>query len=231
MTSPRVDQTLVSLAAPESFAAEQYQWLRLKLERLRNGGDGQVLAVTSPGAGDGKTVTSLNLAGALARGSGARVLLVDADLRRPGIAKHLGVAEGSTPGLADIIDATADLAAATTRPGHVNFAVIPAGTPAGPVPELFRSPRFDQLLNTARQSYDYIVLDTPPLVPVFDAALVARSVDGVLVVVSADKTPRRLLEEGLNLLDQSKVLGIVFNGEQSSISGRYGRSYRSYFAR
>jgi succinoglycan biosynthesis transport protein ExoP len=75
------------------------------------------------------------------------------------------------------------------------------------------------------------VLDTPPLVPVFDAALVARSVDGVLVVVSADKTPRRLLEEGLNLLDQSKVLGIVFNGEQSSISGRYGRSYRSYFAR
>src|SRR5262245_23428674 len=98
----RLDTHLVSLTAPSSFAAEQYQGLRLTLERLTRVRDAQVIAISSPAAGDGKTVTAINLAGALARGSSDRVLLIDADLRRPSIAKQLSIPDG-TPGLADAL--------------------------------------------------------------------------------------------------------------------------------
>src|SRR4051794_11023248 len=96
-----LDKNLVSLTAPASFAAEQYQGLRLTVERLRRSRDVRVIAVTSPGAGDGKTVTSINLAGALARGTDGRVLLIDADLRRPAIAQRVGIEESGAAGLSD----------------------------------------------------------------------------------------------------------------------------------
>src|SRR5882762_7291884 len=102
-TSHGVDKHLVSLNAPSSFAAEQYQGLRLTVERLKRSRDVRVIAVTSPAAGDGKTVTSINLAGTLARGSDASVLLIDADLRRPMIAQRLGMSDPASKGLADAI--------------------------------------------------------------------------------------------------------------------------------
>ncbi|MBI4477147.1 MAG: hypothetical protein HY654_08225, partial [Acidobacteria bacterium] len=91
MSTPRVDHALVSLTNPASFAAEQYHGLGLKVERLRLARDIRVIGVTSPGIGDGKTVTAINLAAALARGTDARVLLVDADLRRPAITGPLAL--------------------------------------------------------------------------------------------------------------------------------------------
>ena len=98
----KLDTHLVSLTAPASFAAEQYQGLRLTVERLGRARDLKVLAVTSPAAGDGKTVTAINLAGALARGGDERVLLIDADLRRPTVARQLGLTDART-GLADAL--------------------------------------------------------------------------------------------------------------------------------
>src|SRR5438094_10408765 len=103
MSPEHLDKHLVSLTAPYSFVAEQYQGLRMKLEQLRSARDVRVIAVTSPGAGDGKTLTSINLAGALARSSDARVVLVDADFRRSAIAKHFGIDDRQAPGLAEVI--------------------------------------------------------------------------------------------------------------------------------
>src|SRR5262245_53661708 len=103
MRTERIDRSLVTLAAPGSFAAEQYQALRLKLERLQQARDLHVFAVTSPGMSDGKTVTSINLAGALAQGTTARVLLIDADLRRPSVGHHLGIDDGDGSGLSDAL--------------------------------------------------------------------------------------------------------------------------------
>jgi capsular exopolysaccharide synthesis family protein len=220
---------LVSLTNPASFAAEQYQNLRLKIERLRQARDLRVIAITSPGASDGKTVTSINLAGALARGSSSRVLLIDADLRRPELANQLRLGtEGA--GFADLVGAGSISLSQATRPldGH-NIDVIPAGSVTGPIHEVFRSTRLPQLLTEARNLYDYIILDTPPLVPVVDSALLSRVVDGVLIVVSANKTPRKLLEEALNELDSSKVVGIVFNNDARPLYG-YDNNYRRYFS-
>ena len=221
---------LVSLTNPASFAAEQYQNLRLKIERLRQSRDLRVIAITSPGASDGKTVTSINLAAALARGASSRVLLVDADLRRPQVGEHLHLDAGVT-GFADLIGADGVTLGDAVRPlDEFNVDVIPAGAVSAPIHEMFRSSRLPRLLNDARNVYDYVILDTPPLVPVVDSALLSRVVDGVLVVVAANKTRRRLLEEALNEIDSTKVLGIVFNNDARPLLG-YDYNYRRYFVR
>lgn len=230
MSSHALDRQLVTLRSPASFAAEQYQGLRITVERLRALRDVRVVAVTSPAAGDGKTVTAINLAGALGHGSKTRVLLVDADLRRPSVAARLGMDGQETRGLVDAVcDAKMQMQDVTRRVNGYSLAVVPAGSVEAPIHEILRSDRLEGMLQEARQRYDFIVLDTPPLLPVFDAALLSRLVDGVIVVVAANRTPRKLVGEALNVLDPSKVLGIVFNGDARPLFGYYDSSYRRYF--
>ena len=224
------DSRLVSLTAPASFAAEQYQGLRLTVERLARTREAKVIAISSPAAADGKTLTAINLAGALARGSEERVLLIDADLRRPSIARQLGMAD-VTAGLTDALSDSVPFADVVHRVDGLGLSldVVLAGRMRSGVSQLLRSPRLDELLRQARERYAYVVIDTPPLLPVFDAALLAKSVDGVLLVVAANQTPRKLVGEALNLLDASKVLGIVFNRDDRPLFGYYNAYYREYF--
>jgi capsular exopolysaccharide synthesis family protein len=225
-THHRFDPNLVTLTAPESFAAEQYQGLRMTVEQLKRLRDVRLIAVTSPSAGDGKTITAINLAGVLARGSG-RVLLIDADLRRPMIAGRLGI-DSAARGLVDAVaDDTVSLDEVTHRIDRCDLAVVPAGVTRLPIHEILRSPRLELILQAARERYDFVVLDTPPLLPVFDAAMVAKLVDGLLVVVAANATPRKLLAEALMHLEPSKVLGLVFNRDNQPLYS----SYRGYFAK
>jgi polysaccharide biosynthesis transport protein len=224
-----IDPRLVTLTAPDTFAAERYQGLRLKLEQLRAEKALRVIAVTSPGAGDGKTLTSINLAGVLARESDAKILLIDADLRRSSVSEQLGIDAG-TAGLADLIAGSkTSLADLIRRPAPCGFDVLPAGSSSRSVQKLFRAERFTQIIAEARERYDYVLLDTPPLVPVYDAAVLARQVDGVILVVAAAKTPRKLLGAALDLLDASKVIGLVFNDDTSPLFGYSNRAYRPYF--
>ncbi|HYB95942.1 MAG TPA: CpsD/CapB family tyrosine-protein kinase [Vicinamibacterales bacterium] len=230
MATSQLDPRFVTLTAPATFAAERYQGLRLKLEQLRQRDGKRVIAITSPGAGDGKTLTSINLAGVMARESDARVLLIDADLRRASTSLNLGYTSG-TPGLADLLDNdTHQLAKLVQRSEHGAFDVLPAGSSSSPVQQLFRSPRLKTILDDARERYDHILLDTPPLLPVFDAALLARVVDGIIMVVAADRTPRRLLAAALDHLEPSSVVGLVFNNDNSPLLGYHSSAYKPYFA-
>ena len=230
MSTHKYDSRLVSLTNPASFAAEQYQGLRLTIERMARTNGAQVIAVTSPAAGEGKTLTSINLAGALAREAEGRVLLIDADLRRPSVARSLGMTDGDTNGLADIIaDPKGQLAASARGIGSFNLSVVPAGMPGPAIHKVLRSPRLEQVLQEARKQFDVIVIDTPPLLPVFDSALLSRLVDGLLIVVAANQTPRKLLGEALNLVDPAKVMGIVFNRDDRPMFGYYDEYYREYF--
>src|SRR5438046_4348616 len=126
MAHPKFDPLLVTLKAPTSFAAEQYQGLRMTVERLkRQKEELRLIAVTSPGAGDGKTLTAINLAGALAHGSDARVLLIDADLRRPAVDKRLAIAAGDGRGLVDAIaDERLQLKDVTQQIDRFNLSVV-----------------------------------------------------------------------------------------------------------
>jgi len=229
MSYKRLDRRLVSLTVPASFEAEQYQALRLKLESLQRSRDVRLIAVTSPGVKEGKTVTAINLAGALAQGSHARVLLIEADLRRPAVSRYLSLGENRRRGLGDfVLDPSLGLGDVVLETG-LRFKVVLAGSAGAPVHEMFRSRRLEALLRQARDEYDYVVLDTPPLGPVSDCALLARLIDGVLLVVAAHRTSRKVLEEALNLLDGGQVLGMVFNGDDRPYS-KYRRHYRrGYF--
>ena len=216
---------LVSLLAPESFEAEQYRALRHVVESMQRGSGFKTIAVSSAAAGEWKTTTAINLAGALAQASEARVLLIDADLRLPSIAEQIGLSEPA-PGLADAIqDPATSLAAVIRRLPDVNLSVVTAGRrPASPY-ETIGSPRLGEIVLEARQAYDLLVIDAPPLIPVPDGRILSRLVDGVLLVVAAHRTPRKLVEEALGLLDPEKVIGLVLNGDDRPYSGYYGSYY------
>ena len=224
-----IDKRLVSLTRPASLEADQYQTLRLNLERLKAARDIRMIAMTSPTCGDGKTLTAINLAGALSRTSGTRVLLIEADLRRPAMASQLGIEGSTAPGLSDVVlDSSLTLDDAI-RPLDFGFSVITAGSPTAAVHQVFNAPRLEALLREARERYDYVVLDTPPIVPVSDCRQLVPWVDGLLLVVAANKTPRKLVEDSLNLVDGKNVLGIVFNRDHHPLFGYHRRRYyRSY---
>ena len=218
----RLDPRLVSLTAEGSFAAEQYQGLRLTLERLGNGRGAQALAVTSPAAGDGKTVTAINLAGTLARGTEGRVLLIDADLRRPCVAQELTLGDDTGPGLVGaIVNRDLRLEDVIRHRPPFTLSILPAGSPVANPYELLKSPRLGELMEEARRHYDYVVVDTPPIVNIPDCRAIARVVDGFIVVVAAHRTARKLVEEALNSLESAKVIGLVFNADDRPVTGYY----------
>ena len=224
-----LEEHLVSLLAPTSFEAEQYRALRHLIEQLHKSTGLVVVAVSSPTVADGKTTTSINLAGALAQAPDARVLLIDADLRGAALGPRLGLEEGGGPGFVEaILDANLPLAAVAQARPQLNLSVLPAGRfPSAPY-EVLMSPRVGELLAEARRQYDYVILDTPPLVSVPDCRVIEKWVDGLLIVVTAHRTARKLVEEALNVTDRAKVVGLVFNGDDRHLSRD---SYGSYGSR
>jgi len=214
---------LVSLVAPTSVAADQYRSLRYSVENLRKGAGLHAMAVTSPSPGDGKTVTTLNLAGALAQAEGARVLVIDGDLRKPSVANYLALDGLRSPGLSDALrDPRYELHQVVRHLKGFNLWVVPAGPPELSPYELLSSSRFDTLLRDARRDFDCVLVDTPPAVLLPDCRLIERSVDGFLLVVAAHKTPRKLVAEALAQLDPAKVVGVVFNADDNPASSYYG---------
>lgn len=222
-TRGAVDARLVSLVVPGSLEAEQYRGLRHVVEYMHKAGECTVVAVCSPTPGDGKSITAINLAGALAQDPKATVLLMEVDLRRPSVTlgNHLGGFAGR--GLVDaILDPSLTLEDVAQRLPDFNLAVLPAGgRPSAPY-EMLKSPRLGELLAQARRRYDYVILDAPPVVPVPDCRLIAKWVDGFLMVVAAHRTPRGALEEALNLMDAHSVLGLVFNCHDPWAARHYG---------
>jgi capsular exopolysaccharide synthesis family protein len=226
-----LDPRLVSLRTPDSFEADQYRMLRYAVERVCPAEGCRVIAVTSPISGDGKTVTAVNLAGSIAKSSEARVLLLDADLRRPSVGRVLGRNGHDGWGLVDaILDRRLTFEQTAWRLDSFNLSVITSRRPETDTYELIASSRFGELIQEARQRFDYVVLDSPPVLPIADSRLLTECIDGFLIVIAAEKTPRRLLEETLTLLGPAKILGLVFNSEAYQHS-RYGKYYYSYHAR
>ena len=211
-----IDAHLVSLLDPISPWAEQYRTLRYIVEQAHRIEQVSIVAVTAPTLGYGKTTTAINLAGALAQGSEARVVLIDADLRRPALHRYLGLGEARR-GLVDaILDPTLTLVDVVRPCPPFNLSVLPAGTPTPSPYELLKSPRLGQLCEEARLQYEYVIVDTPPLVPMPDCRIIGKYVDGFLLVVRAHKTRTKVFDEAARVLDSSKVVGVIFNGSDET---------------
>ncbi len=213
---------MVSLVTPNTFEAEQYRTLRHMIEQLHTSAGVSIIACTSPAGGDGKTTTAINLAGALAQAPDAKVLLVDADFRRPCIARELTLSDDAGPGLVGaIVNRNLTLEDVVRRRPPFALSILPAGSAVANPYELLKSPRLGELMEEARRRYDYVVLDTPPVVAIPDCRAIARCVDGFVVIVAAHRTPRKLLEETLNSMEPAKVIGLIFNGDDRPLSGYY----------
>lgn len=215
--------TVITASDPDDPAAEAYRTLRTSVQYLDPDNPLQVIAVTSPSAGEGKTTTAVNLAVALAQ-SGERVALVDGDLRRPTVATMLGL-EGAV-GLTDVVTRRVRLDDALQMWG--TLAVLPSG-PVPPNPsEIVGSQSMGGLLDDLRQRFDVVVVDAPPVLAVTDAVVLSTQVDGVLLVVRAGTTLRGLAVESRRRLDGvgASVVGCVVNAVASSTAQGYYATYR-----
>jgi len=229
MFGHQIDRHLVSVTDPTSMEAEQYQTLRLKIERFQRERDLRVVAITSPGARDGKSVTAINLAASLARGSNARVLLIEADIRRPAMSRYLGLnGAAAEKSLSKVLSSEGGtLQDGVQRFDSLRFDMMLAGTPDVPVTELLRSPRVASLLNEAREQYDYVLIDTPPLNLFTDAALIGAHADATLLVARADRTERQALKFAVLQLQhvQANLAGAILNGVDLRRNSRYRGGY------
>lgn len=213
-------------AAPHaSAAAEAYRVLRTNLLYAQTSGPLKTLVVTSPEAADGKTTTAVNLSVAFAQ-QGLRVLLVDCDLRRPGLATALGVPSG--PGVTDLLLGEAELPDGIYETRVSRLDVLPCGTSRTDAAELLGSPQMRALIDRLSGDYDLVVMDTPPVLAASDAVVLAARADGVLLVLRAGETDRGAAQYALQQLTgvRARVVGGVLNDPDAKLA-RYG-GYAAY---
>jgi polysaccharide biosynthesis transport protein len=180
----------------------------------------RVIQITSPNRADGKTTLSANLSVSIAQ-SGKRVLLVDADFRRPRLHKVFALPAGT--GLASVLAGTADLADAIQDSVVAGLSILPCGPRPSDPAELLSSPRLPEVLEGVRAHYDFVLVDTPPLLAVTDPSVVAPRVDGVLLNIRVSKNSRPDAERAREVLSTlgATIIGVVVNGVSSDGVG-YG---------
>jgi capsular exopolysaccharide synthesis family protein len=210
-TTVEVDGGLVEFHRPRSVEAEAYRAVRTALYFNTHGERHKVIQVTSPNMGDGKSTVITNVAVAIAQ-SGRKVILLDADLRRPRVHRIFGLT--ARKGLAQVIAGTAELSDVVQQTVVPNLSVLPCGARPADPSELLTLPRFADLLEELRETYDYVLIDTPPLLAVSDPCAVAPRVDGVVLTIRVSKNGRPAAERACDVLTGLKVhvYGVVVNG-------------------
>ncbi|HEY1401521.1 MAG TPA: polysaccharide biosynthesis tyrosine autokinase, partial [Terriglobales bacterium] len=201
----------VTLVRPQSQMAESYRALRTSLLLSNLGAPPKVIMVTSARPQEGKTTTSINSAIVLAQ-KGVRVLLVDADLRRPSIHKTLGM--GPRSGLSNVLTGSATVQQTiATSPILPNLFIMPAGTPPPNPAELLASSHMKDLLAQLREQFDHIVIDTPPTLSVTDAVVLSPRADATILVIRSGQTTKQALRRARDILMQvnAHVAGVLLN--------------------
>ena len=205
------------------LGAEEFRTLRSRLYQIREKMQLKRLLVTSALPKEGKSFVAANLAQVLVRQHGRRALLIDADLRNPGMHRHLGAAQ--SPGLAEYLLGECDEFAALQRGPMENLFFLPAGRAVPSAPEMLANGRLKLFLQRVEPLFDWIILDSSPVIPVSDATLVAGCCDGVLMVVRSNVTPSDLARRAREEFPDKLLLGVVLNGAPS---GKLARSKYYY---
>jgi len=195
------------------LGAEAFRTLRSRLYQIREKMPLKRLLVTSALPKEGKSFVAANLAQVMVRQHGRRALLIDADLRNPGMHRHLGAAQ--SPGLAEYLLGECDEFAALQRGPMENLFFLPAGRIVASAPELLSNGRLKLFLQRVEPLFDWIILDSSPVIPVSDATLVAKLCDGVLMVVRSNVTPSDFARRAREEFPDKLLLGVVLNGAPS----------------
>jgi capsular exopolysaccharide synthesis family protein len=227
------DPLIINNGVPANFS-EAFRGLRTNVLFSSAEVGGRVLVVTSTGPGEGKTLVTCNLAIGMAM-AGQRVLLIDADMRRP--RAHQALRMDRDPGLSNFLVGAARATEVVKETSVRNFHVMPAGTPPPNPAELLGSKRFADFLTALQARFDLVIIDTPPVMAVTDAAVIGYRASGVLFVIAADATSRHAAQTALDQLEHAHVrfVGAVLNrvdleGNAYYYSKYYRKEYAGYYA-
>jgi capsular exopolysaccharide synthesis family protein len=220
--SPSSNSRLVCLTDPESPTAEAFRLLVVRLRNLRRQRTLKKVLITSTIPKEGKSTVSANLACALAQNIGERTLLVEGDLRLPAEVQIFGL--GSLPGICEWLQGQDNVPTNIYHLEKPNLWILPAGS-AGKTPlELMQSPRLPLLMEQLSAQFDWIVIDSPPVLPLADTSIWTRMADGVLLVTRQGISEKKQMERGLQALPPEKLIGALLNCSSAS-------AYDSYYYR
>uniref|UniRef100_A0A7C3V565 Exopolysaccharide biosynthesis protein n=1 Tax=Desulfobacca acetoxidans TaxID=60893 RepID=A0A7C3V565_9BACT len=215
--------------ASDDKVGEAYKLLRTQILHRTKADNKNLLMLTGPQPGEGKTLTAINLAVSLSQEIDKTVLLVDADLRRPTIHEYLGLPAG--PGLGDYLTGAKTIPELLVHPeGFGKFVILPGGRPIAEAAELISSPMMMELVEELKHFYPdrYVLFDLPPMLSFADALAFAPLVDGIILVVEKGKTPREDIQRCLELLKDFPLLGTVLNKVSPTDSGYYYPEYQRH---
>jgi capsular exopolysaccharide synthesis family protein len=204
----RLDRDMVAALAPFSPAAEQFRTLRTRIAQVEQAGPRRVLLVTSPGSGDGKTVTVANLGLTMAQEFQRQVLLIDGDLRNARLHECLGIPR--EPGLTDVLTGEVALEDALVSLSEYRVIALPAGKPHGRPTELLSAEPMRRLIDGLARRFDRVLIDSAAA-HFADAGVLEPIADGVLLVVRSGRTTRPAIARALGLVPATKLLGLVMN--------------------
>lgn len=217
------DYRLKSILESHGLVGEQYRMLRAKLSLMQKQGGVKTLLVTSTVQNEGKTLVACGLAAVLAQEPGRRVLLIDADLRKPDAYRNLGLLGGEDrfEGFSQVLRGEIDLEKALLASRGEELYFLPAG-PVPPNPaELLSSRHLELALKTAAKLFDWVVIDSPPALSLADVSILAPHCDTALLVVHANSTPAKLIKTAIRTIGQDKFCGVVLNRVNGLMSSTY----------
>jgi succinoglycan biosynthesis transport protein ExoP len=219
---------LVIFEAPHSIMAEQLRQVRTRLQHAASLDTTRSILVTSPSPGDGKSTIAVNLAAGLAL-NGRRILLIDANFRRPELHRIFGI--GNEVGFGDVLNDVNTFASAVRETSVPNLSVMPSGAKPNNSTELLESQLLLDAIERALEEYDHVIFDSGPMLFVSESVALAPRVDGVVTVVRARSSSRGVLLRMRDGLRQVKAehLGVVLNGVRTQAGGYYGRSIKTYY--
>jgi polysaccharide biosynthesis transport protein len=216
------ESRLVLHTEPNGPAAERYRLMRLRLHEVRASTNVKTLLITSPAPQEGKSTVALNLAAVLAEKRNQSVLLLEADLRRPSLTSMLGLKLPS--GLTQCTKNEVGLQSVIWKVEPLGFHLLPAGKPLDNPAELLTSEWFSDVTAKLVDSFDWIVIDSPPAIPVADALSLKRCADASIIVARADRTQQSAISETIRVLGLDHVLGIILNAME-----KLDRGYDDYY--
>lgn len=216
------ESRLVSVGSEESLGAEKFRFLAVRLRQLRQTRPLKKILITSTIPQEGKSTVAANLACTLARRKSHKTLLIEGDLRRPTVADKFGL--GPVPGLSEWLRGETE-SKNIYRLEALGLWVLPAGTAPENALELMQSGKLSPLMEELTASFDWIVIDSPPVLPLADTSLWARLSDGILLVTRKGVTEKQQLQRGLEALERSKLLGAVVNGSTDAVHSDYYQRY------
>jgi len=215
---------LVSVGAEESLGAEKFRFLAVKLRQLRQSRTLKKVLITSTIPQEGKSTVAANLACTLARRKQHKTLLLEGDLRRPAVAEKFGL--GRLPGLCEWLSGKTENIN-IYRLESLGLWILPAGSaPQNPL-ELMQSGKLPSLMEQLESWFDWIVIDSPPVLPLADASIWSRLSDGILLVTRKGITEKQQLQRGIEAIERSKLLGALVNSSSNVAHSDYYQRYSS----